>query len=103
MAFARVDLVGWARLPDCSREDFLIDAHAALTEADKASRRAPPGSGDMMVCMRREQADAYIALFRCAEDTLKAIAASSAPDLRRLKREREAILVQLRAMTSAEG
>lgn len=72
MAFARVDGAEWMRLPASSREDFLIDGHAALMAAHQIAPRTiithgDVKPGDVVVCMRKEHADAYAELFAASD------------------------------------
>lgn len=67
MAFARTNGAEWMRLPNSSREDFLIDGNAALMAAAAIAPipAAPDGS---VVCMSREHAEAYAELTRATAD-----------------------------------
>lgn len=100
MAFARVDRAGWERLPASSREDFLIDGHHALVEAERCR---PQGGGEELVYMRRTHAEAYADLLRCVEGIEQAIDATDTIGLRRLNDERRSILERLRGHAAPEG
>lgn len=107
MAFARVDFRGWMKLPSSSREDFLIDGHAALVAAHQIDPRvvATYGTakpGDLMVCMTKEHADAYAELVVATEEILKVNHPFSA-DLHMQRRQRiDNAMERLRALASPE-
>lgn len=87
LAIARVDDAGWRALTQSQRDDYLIDAHAALVRAHhlEPARTEYHGTvkvGAAVVCMTKEHADAYAALMKAAEtaegDMRSAVAAALA-------------------------
>lgn len=101
-AIARTDIAEWCRLTQAQRDDYLIDAHAGLVAAHRTmpppvTYTTIPANG--MVCMSKEHADLYAALFRVCDHmaTLK-----PNEDLSVLVSEEHNILARLRALASPE-
>lgn len=101
LAFARVSGAEWMKLPASSREDFLIDGHAALMAAH-AVAPIPGAAGKEVVCMSREHADLYAKLLRNNEETILRLNDGDASGAMNLVLDRIAIVDRLRALASPE-
>ncbi len=104
MAFARVTGAEWLMLPAASREDFLIDGHAALMAAHVVGP-IPGAAGTDVVCMTREHADLYSELFAVSESHEEFITKRQGmtfEDVQRIIVKRTDILARLRALASPE-
>lgn len=104
-AFARVDDIGWHRLTQAQRDDYQIDAAAALFAAHRIAPVSLNHDGASLVCMTKEHADAYAELFAACETIETALSKEIFPDLREARDRRTryvAAIDRLRALASPE-
>lgn len=114
MAVARVDVDGWNRLQQSIKDDLMIDGHAAIIAAYRQSPQDAfadhSGKGNVgdVVCMTKEHADLYAALFRLTEKLIQVD--DSGLDFNgrmeeggRIYSERAKVIDRLRALASPEG
>lgn len=95
LAYARLDESGWRRLEPSQRDDYLIDAHAALV----AAHRARPPGGDAVVCMTKDHADAYHGLVIAVESVLASNVTNKHAALELLRGAH----ARIQSLTSPEG
>jgi len=101
-AIARTDIAEWCRLTQAQRDDYLIDAHAGLVAAHHTmpppvTYTTIPVNG--MVCMSREHADLYAALFRVRD---RMVTLRPDDNFTALVNEEHKTLARLRALASPE-
>lgn len=104
-AFARVDNIGWYRLTQAQRDDYQIDAAAALFAAHSIAPVSLNHDGASLVCMTKEHADLYAELFAVSESHEEFITKRQAmtfEDVQRVIVRRTGILARLRALASPE-